>query len=118
MDTKEESKAKEYWETVFERRKRDIVEVSPIPFKEAGFDDVQTFIQDLVSRHEKKHFSQFLTAITPTLERVNSFANALNTFSSQSKGASLTWGTLQIVIEVNLHHMIKLLFCYNNVSQL
>lgn len=87
------------WISLFKQWERRFQAVAPLPATH-DFSSFQKSVENMTVRYSGTTVSKCIASITPTFDHIKSFTNALNALTQIADGATLTWGVLQIVMEV------------------
>lgn len=69
--------------------------------KELTADTCKIYINHLKEKYAKKGESKFMNAIKPVVEGLKAYTDGLNTLTKNSLGLSITWGVIQLMLEVS-----------------
>jgi predicted glycoside hydrolase/deacetylase ChbG (UPF0249 family) len=69
--------------------------------KELTADTCKIYINHLKEKYEKKGGSKSMNAIKPVVEGLKAYTDGLNTLTKNSLGLSITWGVIQLILEIS-----------------
>ena len=97
------SNYKDFWERLFVQKKQELLENDcEESLQIESFDDFQLVLHDIGTSYNQGKFPDFLSALNPSLNHLQSFINAITSASQYQPAACLFWGTMQALILVRL----------------